>query len=229
MGINKSERTALIGILRQRARQAEAEAKRREKVLLAEVQDQLTATFKAENQLWKEAVAVVQKAMREANEHIALQIEAMGIPRDEAPGLELSWYDRGSSYANSSRRTEIRKLAETRLAAMTAAAKVTIADRRLDLEEALILGGFESDDAKAMLETMPRADTLMQPLDLDELGARRWVPAIDAATTLTTPSTGEQRQARGSGAALPGGMTGAQWDLLSPDVQVAIERAVSDE
>ena len=120
----------------------------------------------------------------------------MGIPLREAPRLSLGWRSRGPSYDDSKRRAELRKLAETRLTALTKTAKAAIGDRLLEVETELIAGGLESGEARAFLAKMPTAEQLMPPLNIEDLGVKRWQPPDDAATQLTTPMTPADRKRR---------------------------------
>jgi hypothetical protein len=194
--MTKGERDQLTKLARLRAKQAQREAEAREKVLLAEVQDQLTAEFDAHDTLWRDAVTIAEEACAKANAHIAVVCADLGIPPTEAPQLELGWARRGPSYRDRERRAELRKLAETRLAALTKTAKAAIGDRLLDVETELIAGDLKSDDAKAFLAAMPTAEQLMPPLHLEDLGVVRWQPPEDAATQLTTPLTPAQKRGR---------------------------------
>jgi hypothetical protein len=168
----------------------------REKVLLAEVIDLMTAEFEAHDALWADAVVIAEEAMVKANAQIAAQCAELGIPAKDAPGLELRWHARSSEFSNHSRRTELRKLAETRLAALTKTAKAAIQANALDNEELLIRSGLESGEAVAILDAMPTVEQLMPPLRLEDLGVVRWQPPEDAASQLTTPLTTAQRKRR---------------------------------
>jgi hypothetical protein len=71
--MTKADRDALIRLAKLRAKQAEREAETREKVLLAEVIDQLTAEFEANDALWADVVIVAEEAAEKANAHIRSQ------------------------------------------------------------------------------------------------------------------------------------------------------------
>ncbi len=79
---------------------------------------------------------------------------------------------------------------------MAKAAKGEIRATALEVEKKLILGGLQSDEARAVLESMPSADALMPSLSLDDLGVKRWQPPEDVATQLTTPLLATQRRRR---------------------------------
>ena len=78
------DRDALIRFARAQARQAEREVDTRMAVCRAEVVDQMTAVFAADDALWKEAVLLAQEEMEKANAHIRNQVAALGIPPTEA-------------------------------------------------------------------------------------------------------------------------------------------------
>ncbi|MGZ4526579.1 MAG: hypothetical protein ACXVX7_09020 [Mycobacterium sp.] len=194
--MTKSERDQLTKLARLRAKQADREAEAREKILLAEVEDQLTAEFHAHDALWAEAVTIAEEAAAKANAHIRAVCSDLGIPPKEAPQLGLGWCPRGPSYADRERRAELRKLAATRLAALTKTAKAAIHDRLLEVETELIVGELQSSDARKFLGAMPTADQLMPALRIEDLGVVRWQPPEDAATQLTTPLTPTEKRQR---------------------------------
>ncbi|OBG69483.1 hypothetical protein [Mycobacterium sp. E3339] len=194
--MTKAERDQLVKVARLRAKQAEREAEARQATLLAEVQDQLTAEFDAHDKLWSDAVTVAEEALDKTNAQIRLQCAELGIPAVEAPQLVMGWRSRGPSYSNRNRRAELRKLAETRLAALTKTAKVAIRDNLLDVETELIAGDLQSADARKFLASLPTAEELMPALRIEDLGVVRWQPPEDAATQLTTPLTPADRRRR---------------------------------
>jgi len=194
--MTKAERDQLIRLAKLRAKQAEREAEAREKILLAEVLNLMTAEFKAHDRLWSDAVTIAEEAAAKANAQIAAQCAELGVPAKDAPGLELGWRSRSGNYERPTRRTELRKLAEVRLAALTKTAKAAIQDRALEVETTLILGALESAEAITFANDMPTVEQLMPPLQLEDLGVVRWQPPEDAASQLTTPLTTVQRKRR---------------------------------
>lgn len=194
--MTKADRDALIGIVRRRAKQAKAEAGQRELVLLAEVQDLVAAEFEARDEMWAEAVGIAEEYAAKANAQIVARCADLGIPAKDAPGVELGWRPRGRDYSDPHRRAELLKVAQRRLDALTSTAKVEIDAEALDAEEALVTGGLESDEARAVLESMPTPEQLMPSLTLDDLGVKRWQPPKGAASALLTPSTTADRKRR---------------------------------
>jgi hypothetical protein len=194
--MTKAERDQLITVAKLRAKQAEREAEARGKILLAEAQDLLTAEFSANDRLWADAVAIAKEACDKANAQIQACCPDLGIPAKDAPQLELGWQARSSQYENSSRRAELRKLAETRIAALIKEGKAAAQASSLKVQEHLILGALRSDEAKALFDAMPTVEQLMPALQLEDLGVKRWQPPADAASQLTTPLTTAQRRKR---------------------------------
>ena len=194
--MNKTDRNDLIRLLRLRAKQARSDAETRAKILTAEVEDLMAGQFEAEDQLWAQAVAIAEKAAVKANELIAEQCALLGIPQQHAPGLELRWRARSQEFTSFARRAELRKVAQTRLAALTAAAKSAIDNQALAAESTLVAGSLESADARAVLDALPTAEQLMPALTLDDLGVKTWQPPEGAASALLTPSTPADRKRR---------------------------------
>jgi hypothetical protein len=99
----RADREQLIRLTRLRAKQAKQEAVQREKVLLAEVEDQLTAEYEARDQMWAEAVAIAEEAALKANDLIVARCADLGIPASHAPRLEMGWRRRSPSLADPAR------------------------------------------------------------------------------------------------------------------------------
>jgi hypothetical protein len=194
--VNRADRENLARLARMRARQAKTEAQQREKVLLAEVEDLLAAEFEAEDALWADAVTIAREAADKANELIVARCADLGIPPKHAPHLMLGWQPRGGGFIDPNRRAELRKLAQTRLAALTSTAKTIIDRKLLDTETALIAESLDTDDARVFLEAMPTAEELMPSLSLGDLGVEHYQPPDGAASDLLSPSTVTERKRR---------------------------------
>jgi hypothetical protein len=192
----RAEREQLARLARQRAKVAKDEAVQREKVLLVEVQDLITAEFDAQDELWADAVLIAEVVSGKANEQIAARCAEVGIPEKHAPRLELGWRSRSPHFENPQRRAELVKLAQTKLTALTATTKVIIDRKLLETETALVADSLESEQALAFLAAMPTAEQLMPALTLDDLGVTHWQPPDDAAAALLRPSTPADRKRR---------------------------------
>jgi hypothetical protein len=194
--MNKADRDALVRIARARAKQAEREAETRQKILLAEVQNLISAEYSARDELWAAAVEIAEEALAKANDQIRAQCADLGIPPQHAPELTMGWRRRSGEFSDRERRAELVKLAEAKLTAVMAAAKTAIQGAALDVEEKLIGGGLESDEARQILSSMPSPEELMPALSLDDLGVKHWQPPEDIAGQLTTPMTPADRKRR---------------------------------
>jgi hypothetical protein len=194
--LSKADRDSLIRLVRQRAKVAKATADERKKVLLAEVDDLLTAEFQAQELLSVEAARIAQEAAQKANDQIRAQCALLGVPAKFAPELSLNWISRGADTSNPRRRAELRALAQVRLDAHTATAKTVIDERELDAETALVAGGLDSDKARAVMDSLPTIEDLMPSLALEDLGVKRWQPPTGAAGELLSPMTPTQRKRR---------------------------------
>ena len=192
--MNKTEREELARLARQRARLAKSKAAEREKILLAEAEDLMATQFAAQDEAWASATTMTAEACRRANEQIKAECAVMGIPAHQAPVLVLNWQSRSTGFTDESRRAELRRVAQSRLAALTASAKTAIDEQLLEIETALIAGGLESAEAAAFLQRMPTAEQLMPALSLDDLGVKTWQPPQGAAAALLTPSTPADRK-----------------------------------
>jgi hypothetical protein len=192
--MTKSEREQLAKLARARARLAKSEAAEREKILLSEAEDLLTAEFSAQDEMWAETLKIGEEGDRRRNEWIRAQCAKIGIPPPGAPQRVTMWLSRGPEYGDPSRRGELRRLAASRLAALTATAKRMIDAQCLETETALVRSGLESADALAFLEAMPTAEQLMPSLSLDDLGVTHWQPPVGAAAALLAPSTPADRK-----------------------------------
>jgi hypothetical protein len=194
--VNRAEREQLAKLARERARVAKKQAEEREKILIAETEDLMAAQFSAQDELWRDAVNIAIEAERKANDHIAARCLELGIPPRDAPRVTLGWEGRRAHFTDPRRQAELRRVARTRLAALTATAKTRIDEACLDTQTALVASGLESDEARAFLERMPTAEQLMPALGLDDLGVKGWQPPPDAASTLLAPSTTADRRRR---------------------------------
>jgi hypothetical protein len=193
-GMTRTERADLRELARLRARQAKAEAAQREKILIAETEDLMSAEFSARDDMWAEATTIAEEAVRKANDLIVARCADLGIPARHAPKVQISWSPRSSEFRDPDRRAELRKLAQAKLTALTATAKTMIDAKLLETETALIVGGLDSSEARAFVETMPTAEQLMPALSLDDLGVKHWQPPQGAAANLLTPSTPADRR-----------------------------------
>jgi hypothetical protein len=170
--ISKTDRNELASIVRLRMRVAKAAVAQREAELLAKVEEELSAIYKADSAAWAAITKEADRLVREADAEIARICREQGIPEEFRPGLGLGWYGRGVN-AEASRRAELRALAKARIDAAGKAAKTAIEARSAEVLTELIAGGLESEAARAFIASIPTVEQLMPPLAVAELEAKR--------------------------------------------------------
>ena len=164
-----AERNDLRSLIRQRARLMKAQTKERRLELQADFESQLSAKFSYDqDETWKAAYSAAKQAVTDARAVIAERCRGLGIPEAFAPDIDVHWYNRGEN-ACEKRRAELRRAATTRLDAIEAAAKTEIERVSIEAQTELIADGLTSEAAKAFLEHMPSAETLMPLLDLRQV------------------------------------------------------------
>lgn len=166
--MTKGEREELRRLVNERARLAKARIEQRQAELLADAEEQLAAQYHFDHEAWKEVTATAAKAVEHADQLIAEKCRELGIREEFRPSISLSWYSRGEN-GNSKRRAELRKVAQTRIAALGRRAKNDIDTAALERREALALGALESAEAQAFIASMPTVEALMPTLDIAEL------------------------------------------------------------
>ena len=132
--MNKSEREQLARLARKRAQLAKSRVAERQKALQADAEDLLAAAYTPSDDAWAEARLAADKAMAEFNERIRQITAAAGIPPEFAPLAMLQWYQRGENAA-AERRSELRRVAQTRLDALAISARTAIDEQLLVLAE----------------------------------------------------------------------------------------------
>jgi len=194
--MTRADREHLIRLVKARARQAKMEVDSREKVMLAEIEDQLTAEYSKRDELWAEAVTIAEEMAAKANDQIVRRCAELGVPASQAPRLATGWMARSRQFDDPKRRAELRKLAQAKLTALTKQAKTMIDAKALDAETLLLVGGLESAEARELYDAMPTAEQLIPALGLQDIGVTGWQPPEGAAGQLLTPSTPADRKRR---------------------------------
>ena len=162
------ERVELTALVRRREKVAKSEASHRSAELMADFEQQLAARYEAQDEHWSDLTSAAQQVVDEADARIAQRCRELGIPEQFRPSIQAQWYGRGEN-ASKERRAELRKVAQTRIAAIEKEAKATIEKRSVEVQTALLAGGLESEAARRFLESMPTAEALMPPLDVEAL------------------------------------------------------------
>lgn len=175
--MSKSEREDLQRLIRQRERVQKAAAKERSAQLLAEFENQLGSEYSFDQDaVWEEATRLAEQEVKKAQARVAERCRELGIPNQFAPSLNVSWYRRGSN-GSAERRAELRRMAQTRVAAMERQAIVQIGLASLQSQTELAISGITSEAAKSFIERLPSVESLMPALSFDEI-AERAVPPI---------------------------------------------------
>ena len=164
--MSRRDREDLQKVARMRAKLAKDGVAVREAELLADVEEQLAAKHAANHEAWAAVTARAEALVAEADREIAERCRELGIREEFRPRLTLGWWDRGEN-ADQSRRAELRKVAQTQIAAAGRRAKTSI--NVAVTETALIAGGLESDAAREYLETIPTAAELMPAITIKAL------------------------------------------------------------
>lgn len=176
--MTRAEREDLSKVVRLRARVTKASLDTLAADRQADVEAQLSAIHKADDEQWRAITAAAKQLVKEADEQIGRLCDARGIRRDFRPGLDLSWYGRGEN-ASASRRAELRKLAYARIDADRKAGQQLVDAWAADKLTTLIAGALTSADAKAFLAALPTPESLLPPVRLTpELDAIPRGPAV---------------------------------------------------
>jgi len=168
--MSRRDASDLAAHVRREAHNAKALASVRTAEVLADFEKQMATEYSFDQDaVWKKAAAEADTVVREAREKIAQRCRELGIPARFAPSLGgISWYNRGENMVNE-RRAELRRVAETRLAAMEKAAKVQIETKSLEMQKVLLSGVLTTSEAQAFLAQIPTASDLMPVLALGEI------------------------------------------------------------
>lgn len=168
--MSRRDREELAKLVRRREKLAKAAAGSRAAELLANFEQQLATTYDPLDSAWREAHEEAVRAVEALNARIAARCQEQGIPARFAPSAVMGWSDRGENYT-SRRRAELRKVAQTRLAAVEKSAKTEIERRSVEIQTALVAGALESAEARTFLDSMPSAEALMPALSVPEIEA----------------------------------------------------------
>jgi hypothetical protein len=166
--LTRREREDLAALARRRAKVAKADAQQRSAELRADFEEKLAAIYDPQDEAWADLSRDVDDFVRKADAELAERCEARGIPKEFRPSLHARWLSRGEN-ATRERRTELRQVATTRIAALEKRAVAQI--ERLTVEyETLLLGRTDlSDAARGLLDQMPTPRALMPTLSVAEV------------------------------------------------------------
>jgi hypothetical protein len=191
--MTKGEREDLQRLIRQREKVLKSAAKQRSSELLAGFENQLGAIYSFDDdETWAEATRVAKQEVAKARTKIAARAAALGIPKDFAPGLSVEWYDRGAN-AVKERRGELRRMAQTKIAAIETKAITAIELGCLEAQTEIAASGLTSEGARRFFDGLPSVVTLMPTLSYEEVAGKA-APSI--VEQLTSPGALRQRRYR---------------------------------
>lgn len=176
--MTKAEIASLTRLVRQGARVRKSGIEAHQAELLCRLEAEVAAEYPPDDPRWAEITEAAQAAVKEADDRIAQLCDDLGIRREFRPRLEIGWRARGEN-AHAGRRSELRKVGQTRIAAMGKAAKLEIDKDALGRETELVAGSLSTAEAKAFLEAMPTLEALMPPVRVQELEADAGAPKPD--------------------------------------------------
>lgn len=166
-GMSRRDREELSKLTRRREKVAKSDARERAARIRADGEAQLATIFKADDFRWAEAVKVAERQVEEANAVIDRHCDDAGIPENFRPYIGSYFSGRGDN-ASLRRRAELRRVLETRVAALEKEAFTEIERRSLDIQTELMAGGLDSETARTFLSSMPTADALMPGFAVQE-------------------------------------------------------------
>ena len=137
---------------------------------LADVEAQLAKKYSSNHAAWMEITARAKKEVAEADARLAERCRELGILPEFRPGLSIGWYDRGEN-GDAKRRTELRRVAQTKIAAVVKEAYSKIDSGTAEVLIQLHSGLITSDEGHAFLNSMPSVEELVPELMLTTLEA----------------------------------------------------------
>lgn len=143
--------------------------------------------------VWAQAMKDAQPVIKKAKAQIAARCRELGIPERFSPDVDLEWRHRGYDNCIEKRRIELRRMAETRIAALEQKAITEIELSCLKAQEHLALAGLPSEAARQLFEGLPAIKELMPLLSFDEVAGETEPPP---AEQLVTPNALRQRRFR---------------------------------
>jgi hypothetical protein len=191
LSMSKGEREDLQRLVRQREKAQKSAARLRTTELLADFESQMAAQYSFDDDAtWAEATKVAQAAVEKAQADIEERCRALGIPKQFAPALGVSWRNRGYDNAIERRRNELRRAAKAQAEALEQRALVQIETSSVDAQTKLALAGLTSDGAREFVESLPTVESLMPKLSYQALAGEAEVPLVEQ---LLTPSAFRHR------------------------------------
>jgi hypothetical protein len=190
----KGERDDLQRLVRQREKVLKSAARQRSAELVADFENQMGQEYSFDqDETWAEATKIAQAEVAKAQDRVAARCRELGIPRQFAPSLDLHWRHRGYDNSVKDRKEELRRMAQTQIAAIERKAIVEIEMSCLKAQEQIAVAGLTSATAKQFIDRLPSVEMLMPALSFAELAGEAEPPV---AEQLVAPNVLRQRRYR---------------------------------
>lgn len=163
--LTKAERAELRSLIRRRAAVAKKDVDARREDLVAEFEEELTVEFQPDDERWDEIVKTATRAVQDAERELQEACEQHGIRKELRPHIGTSWLQGGREDIER-RKAQLRRLAQRRLDAMAADAKLQIDRQALAIEGRLAATALRSLEASEWLASLPQIDDLIRALDV---------------------------------------------------------------
>lgn len=167
--ISKGERTELRSIVRQQFKVLRSELEQRESEMAADIEVEIATRYQADDEAWTVVQHKIHEATLEANRQINDALHEAGFQKRSAS--ERQWVETPIVRQPQGDRTELRRLASSRIHAQIRGAKLRLEREEADLLRTLAIGAIESEEARAFLEAIPSVGELVPAARLAALEA----------------------------------------------------------
>jgi hypothetical protein len=167
--MTRAEREDLQRLVLRREKVLKSATKQRSAGLVADFENQMGSEYSFDqDKVWRQAAEAAEREVSKAQRVVAGRCHELGIPDRFAPSLHLTWHHRGYDNRIEDRRKELRRMAQTQIAANEQRAIVQIEISCLDAQTQLAMAGLTSEAARAFVDRLPAIDTLMPRLSFAE-------------------------------------------------------------
>jgi hypothetical protein len=163
--LSSAEQTNLARLARLNRDGAIAGIKARTTDAIAEYEMKMAAEFSYDQrEVWADLMHAAKARVSELDSLLAEDCRRLGIPQGFRPSISLGWHSRGEN-ASAQRRSELRRVMATRLAAIEKAAIEEVEAGYRKIMTAVLSATLTSGQAAALLATMPSPEQLMPQID----------------------------------------------------------------
>ena len=176
----KSEREDLQRLVRQREKVLKSAARQRSAELIADFENQMGQQCRPDDDpVWAE----IEKGAREDALKWQARLNArnrnLGVATMFAPSVSFNWRHRGYGNLLEERRKELRRMAQTAIAAQAQKAIVQIELSCLEAQEKIAVAGLTSDAARGFIGALPSVEKLMPLLSFAEVAGEPDLPIAE--------------------------------------------------